>query len=397
MPAIQSYYLTLTGTPYENGTAKGAFVRNNITLYANLRDRLAWFDAYDKEAIDAEGVERCEQIVAQRLPVLFDEIRGFSDALEIPYRQYLPYFLFDWEITSHCSQFCVLPDITRDGKVYSGHSWEWTMEANRGNRLQTLEEDNLYVVAKNSQAGVMGFALNYFGMWNGMNAYGVSVNPTGGVPLNAPPPARKLYNHGLLVRLILETCRSADEGLALVRELIPLSSGVGGGTLIITDSSGRSYYIERANRHFAAVEVGKDTDLKYQCAANHFVLPQMYPYASQKGVHSIVRQRALSQWIAARSPDITMETLKTMQEQPIPNGPCCHHYAAYLGTVRSMVYNLTDLTAMISYGSPRLNPWHAYDFSVAKTDMQIIETQYVNEEADPIIWKHIPPDEEYEF
>lgn len=297
MPSISSYYLALVGTPYENGQAKGRLVLGDASLHANFTDRLRWFDAYDKAAIDWDNLACCTQIAFERLPSLWDEIRGFADVLGIAFEQYLPYLLFDWEIHAACSQFCVLPAITQDEHVFSGHSWEWTMEADRRGRLQTLEEDNLYVVARGAGTAYMGFALNYFGLWNGMNAYGVSINPTGGVPLVEPPPARKLYNHGLLVRIALETCRSAGEALALLRQMVPLTSGAGGRTYIIADRSGQAYYVECAHRHLDCLEIGRDTDRPYQCAANHFVNPRMLPYMSQKGVHSIVRYNALNRWL----------------------------------------------------------------------------------------------------
>ena len=60
-----------------------------------------------------------------------------------------------------------------------------------------------------------------------------------------------------------------------------------------------------------------------------------------------------------------------------------------------MVYDLTALQAMVCYGSPRLNPWHAYEFDIDRTEGETIETPYANEEADPAIWVHIPPEDEY--
>jgi predicted choloylglycine hydrolase len=393
MPTVQSYHINLTGTPFENGKAMGNFVLNDKLLYKNLTDRLRWFDTYDKDLIDFEKIKACEKEVARRLPSYIGEIQGFTEATNISYEKYLYYFMFDWEFESYCSQFCILPDITKDNQVFSGHSWEWTMEAYKPGRLQTLEEDNIYVIRNDNAVPYMGFALNYFGLWNGMNAHGVSINPTGGVPLKESFVNKKLYNHGLLVRMILETCQSADEALEVINEFIPLSSGSGGGTLIVTDKSGTSYYIERAGCDFQYLTVGKDTDKQYQCAVSHFVNPHMFPYMSHKGVHSIVRYNALNTWIEAHKNQITIETLMEMQQRHLPDGPCCHYYKEYLGTLRSMVYNLTDLKAMICYGSPILNTWYAYDFDIHRTEIQSIETLYTNEKADPAIWKHIPPEE----
>jgi predicted choloylglycine hydrolase len=395
VPTIPSYHINLTGTPYENGQAMGNFVLQDELLSENLADRLRWFNEYDKDLIDFDKAKICEDKTVKRLPSLFDEIRGFTEAVNISYERYLYYFMFDWEIQSHCSQFSILSEITKENKAYTGHSWEWTMDASRDGRIQTLEEDNIYVIKKNENIAYMGFALNYFGFWNGMNKHGVSANPTGGVPIKESSAKKKLFNHGLVVRTILELCKSADEALEIVSEFAPLSSGGGGGTLIVSDPSGKSYYIERADTHFEYWQVGQDTDIKYQCATNHFVNPRMFPYASGKGVHSIVRYNAMNAWIEAHKNQITMDTLLEMQQRHLPDGPCCHYYAAYLGTVRSMVYNLTDRKAMVCFGSPILNDWHAYDFNVNETEMHTTATEYTDEEADPEIWQHIQPEEEY--
>ena len=90
---------------------------NDELLYRDLSDRLRWFDEYDKDLIDLEKVKLCEDKAAKRLPLLFDEIRGFTGAVDVPYERYLHYFMFDWEIQSHCSQFSVLPEITKDNKA----------------------------------------------------------------------------------------------------------------------------------------------------------------------------------------------------------------------------------------------------------------------------------------
>jgi predicted choloylglycine hydrolase len=393
MPIFQSYCFHLTGTPFEKGKALGDFIMGEEVLSKNLRERLRWYDTYDRDLIDIEKVNFCEELVQKRLPSLLDEIKGFTETVRISYEKYLYFFMFDWEIQSHCSQFCVLPEITTDHKAYSGHSWEWTMDSLSKDRIRTLEEDNVFIVYKESQCAWMGFSLNLFGFWNGMNEHGVSVNPTGGIPIPESSERKRFYHHGLLVRMILETCQSAESALELVKELLPLSHG--GGTLILSDSTGKSYYIERADYHFEVLEVGKDTAQKYQCAANHFVNPRMFPYMSQKGVHSILRYKAMNTWMEAHQDRLNLEQLLELQKQPFPDGPCCHFYQEYLGTCHSVVFNLTDRKAMVCFGSPRLNPWYEYDFKVQESGMQKIMTKYINEKADPQIWKHIGPEEGY--
>ena len=54
VPTISSYHLALTGTPYENGKAKGHLVLNDKSLYANLTDRLKWFDCSGPQKLGRE-------------------------------------------------------------------------------------------------------------------------------------------------------------------------------------------------------------------------------------------------------------------------------------------------------------------------------------------------------
>ena len=91
--------------------------------------------------------------------------------------------------------------------------------------------------------------------------------------------------------------------------MVPLTSGAGGRTYIIADHSGQAYYVECAHRHLDCLEIGRDTDRPYQCAANHFVNPRMLPSMSKKGVHSILRYNALNRWIEAHRGRITLDTL----------------------------------------------------------------------------------------
>ncbi|MEF3308085.1 hypothetical protein PV433_04125 [Paenibacillus sp. GYB004] len=45
-----------------------------------------------------------------------------------------------------------------------------------------------------------------------------------------------------------------------------------------------------------------------------------------------------------------------------PFGPCCHFYASGMGTLRSMIFDVTDKKLKVSFGPPDMNEWHSFDF-----------------------------------
>lgn len=62
------------------------------------------------------------------------------------------------------------------------------------------------------------------------------------------------------------------------------------------------------------------------------------------------------------APHLNDEKVKNLLSTPYPYGPCCHFYASGMGTLRSMVFNITAKKLQVSFGPPDMNPWHSIDF-----------------------------------
>lgn len=43
-----------------------------------------------------------------------------------------------------------------------------------------------------------------------------------------------------------------------------------------------------------------------------------------------------------------------------PNGLCCHYYNEFFGTLRSMIFDVTEQTIEMTFGSPQTNNWHIF-------------------------------------
>ncbi|GMX65040.1 hypothetical protein Elgi_43100 [Paenibacillus elgii] len=46
---------------------------------------------------------------------------------------------------------------------------------------------------------------------------------------------------------------------------------------------------------------------------------------------------------------------------PYPYGPCCHFYSSGMGTLRSMIFDVSDKKVKVSFGPPDRNPWYEID------------------------------------
>ncbi|WP_349948672.1 hypothetical protein ABFV83_09735 [Lacrimispora sp. BS-2] len=45
---------------------------------------------------------------------------------------------------------------------------------------------------------------------------------------------------------------------------------------------------------------------------------------------------------------------------PYPDGLCCHYYDEFFGTLRSMIFDVTEKNIEITFGSPKINKWNTF-------------------------------------
>lgn len=370
MDTFISHNIRLQNSAFENGKMIGELIVSDEHLRTFLTNCM---DEFTQET-DIKKVYQFEREIQKYLPELLDEITGFTDVVNIAYERFLYRFIYDWS-AHRCSQFILFPAQTANHHLYTGHNYDWS-----------LADEHLHIINFRPGRSFMGFSMLFFGRWNGLNEHGLSIHHNGmqGVKVEN----QSMFCDHIIIRILLETCTTAQEALEMYQQL-PKAGGA--GSLIIADPSGDAFLINFAGPAFAYRQIGHEYSEPYLCSTNHYLLDTMWEKESFRGVHSILRHKAMNAWFEKQVAPIDLTGLQAFQALTIPDGPCCHYYTDWLGTIRSMIYDVTAVQAHVCFGSPVHNDWHIYDFCTNTSRIERITSHYANETADPNIWKKLPP------
>ena len=82
---------------------------------------------------------------------------------------------------------------------------------------------------------------------------------------------------------------------------------------------------------------------------------------------------------------ISKNDIKNLLSASYPEGLCCHYYKEFFGTLRSMIFDVTDKTIEMTFGSPQANEWQT--FSVGVLDAGVTQALLPQEKADRDFYK----------
>ena len=200
----------------------------------------------------------CLPIYEQYYPEVLEEIRGLADGQKSSYEDFFTFLLsmYCFEFNNHCTCFAFQD---KNNLIFGRNS----------DFLVALEK--LYMNCLYQLNGVYGFNGNttaFIEMEDGINEYGLAV----GLTFIYPKITRAGFNSGMLVRYLLEKCKTMDEVMESLNTL-PIASQQ---TLTVLDHMGNFAVIECNCNH---VEVRKPTECdNFVVAANSFVSPKMEEY-----------------------------------------------------------------------------------------------------------------------
>lgn len=131
---------------------------------------------------------------------------------------------------------------------------------------------------------------------------------------------------------------------------------------------------------------------EYLIATNHYMNPDMIEYDNHRGRHSVVRYRAIEKALTEAKDSISMNDIKAILEQKVPNGVFCPYYDDGLGTLHSMAFDLSNKKVEVCLGMPESHKWQEvfFDESVGNS---IVTENVINEYADDpgTFWRVMPP------
>lgn len=344
MLTIQTHTMELSGTSYEIGCELGRITAGIPQLRDDYTSGMKGFKKADAE--EAVKLFDCW------CPGLADELRGFTDVLEVKMEQVIYYAMT--YLLPRCSHIALLPKVTREGKPLLARNYEFSHEA---------ENFCLMKTAVKGKYTHMGTGVLHFGRDDGLNEHGLAVTMSScGFPVGAMPFMRAPKIKGLqfwaVIRALLENCKDVAESLYFLKDM-PIAYNI---NLMLLDKQGNGALYETLDGHIAVKRIDAATEESMLCATNHAVLPELIQAEPQAMVHSARRIAYIKEQIAGKT-DVEKTQLKQMLLAKYPDGLCCHYFEEFFGTTKSMVISPSDGTIELCWGGRSENGWHTYDIS----------------------------------
>ena len=321
------YHVKLKGCHAEMGFRQGS----RLAQHGNL---ILEHIAYPLTRERMEFGAACLPAYREFFPEILEEIQGFAEGQKCR-AEHLHAFLFSMYAlppSSHCSCFAV----SNGSQILLGRNSDF---------LTAFEKLNQNVIYQ-FRSGAYPFTGNttaFLEMEDGVNEQGLAAGLTSVWPVKVQPG----LNAGMLLRLLLEKCRTAAEARYLL-ERVPVSSAQ---TLTVADSSGEIFVLECTAEQRAFLY--PSARACYVCAANRF----------HSGALSACRIPGIDDWQAETRFQTMTRALRTRAEQLDPRGAmdllsgkfgflCQYDRKTGKDTVWSTLYDLRKKEIWRAEGNP---------------------------------------------
>ena len=354
-------FIEIEGTPYELGFQHGAAfktqVQRSVACYQEMfRDYsdLSWDRA---KLLSRRFIPMIEAYNADYL----EEIRGvadgsgftFEDILALNCRSELVWVGKEFDkIDGGCTTVAVNTDAGREGHAFLGHNWDWkTSQRDSLVTLKLHQKNGKPTIFTITEAGIIGkTGLNSAGLCLTLNALSTDQAPVG-LPLH------------IAMRGILD-CETLAEAVGAATAM-PLGCCA---NFMLGHKNGECIDVESENGDFDVL-YPRDGILAH---TNHFVSPRL-PTGGRKDTtkyklpDSFIRlgraDRLLRKKGTEIGPEDIMEVLRDHVEYPA--GICRHddpkvEPGLRVGTVFSIVVDLTEGTLLLCPGNPCDTPYEPY-------------------------------------
>lgn len=326
-------HLVLEGSHFEVGRLRG----ETLMKYPKEVEYYSKPLSGDSSYLSSQKVKEIMDIYDRYCPGLNEEIEGFANALGIDPKQVV-YYANSYERNYGCCQIAIMPKMTQDNHLLIGRSYEF----------YTDDEKRLCTYRVKGKYAHIGFSLHLFGRFDGIRFWTV-------------------------IRVLLDNCKSTKEALYVLKNL-PISANV---NFMIADKNDVVLVEVSCLDGHRDIRVEEAED--YLISTNHYTIPEMEKYNTRRMNQSVMRFEAAKSVIEQNKGNINKETIRQILTKPLPQGVCCNYYEDGLGTLHSMIFDLTDISTEICLGAPSINPWKKYDFYSDEVGSRAYQVPYVNE------------------
>ncbi|WP_130805386.1 C45 family autoproteolytic acyltransferase/hydolase [Senegalia massiliensis] len=333
---IKGYYNKLEGSHYEIGKQIGKVIRSKSEL---LKQYIS-----EENCLENTVLEEVISLLDQYCPNINEEIQGFCDELKIQKGQ-VKYYQESYMYTG-CSHGMIPYTRTKDKCTYVYRNYDFTHLA---------DDMRLCSVHSHEKYSHIGFSIGLFGRSEGMNEEGLCITFSAcGTPVGSLSWLRKPAVTGLqfwtVVRSVLDNCKTVEEAVDLIQSMPIVSNS----NFLLTEPSGKSALIQVFDG-VKDIIFDNNQDARYTLfATNHEVIKSSSRYGSPKVYNSKHRYNTLKNYMFQHD-FIDIEEFKTFFHGKYPNGLSVHYYEQFFGTLRSVIFNLTDRSLEFCYGSPCYN------------------------------------------
>jgi len=169
-----------------------------------------WFSSAEinPRKLGFNGFEDLQSFYEENCPGITDEIQGLADSLRVGPEKLQIYNPPIYQPGS-CSQLAILSSSTRDKHIYMGRSYEYHHEMN---------DFRLCTARIKGKVRHIGFTEYLLGRDDGMNQHGLCVT-FAGCGIFKRKPTRRGFNFFLVVRTLLDNCRTVDEAVEHLQKM----------------------------------------------------------------------------------------------------------------------------------------------------------------------------------
>lgn len=365
----KAYYVGLTGSNYDVGKKLANIVKEMPDGGKSYK--------IPKVIFSKQEIVKITKLFDEFCPGINEEIQGFADTFEVKVENVLYYAMT--YLKPGCSIMTLLPSLTFDKHTLIARNYDM------GDKTDEMTFCTTRIKGKYAH---IGSSMILFGRGDGINDKGLSVvQSSAGMPVGQFEFMKKPAIVGLqfwaVIRAILENCVTVDEALALIRDM-PIAYNI---NLILCDKKGNAALFETLDGNKAVKKIDASTKDQFLCATNHVVLPELQHFEEKKMKNSHVRYELINKTLKNNS-NITKEDLKNLLSKKYPEGLSCNYYEDFFGTLRSMIFDSTEVAAYVRFGSSGLNAWHKFDFN-NDVEYDVYEVDLKKERCLPDFYKLI--------
>ncbi|WP_353095207.1 C45 family peptidase [Tissierella praeacuta] len=317
------YHSRWKGSHYEAGLRYGNILhKNGVNPMNNIPI------SYERK----EFAAKCLPIYEKFYPEIIEEIKGMAEGLQIDYMD-IANFLF----TMYCFVFdnkCSCLAFNHKGKTIFARNSDFAVSIEKLCDSAYYRLNNVYSFIGNTTA--------WTEMEDGINEHRLAVGLTFIYPIKIKPG----INAGILVRYILEKCKTTDEAISALKE-IPIASPQ---TITLADKDGNIAIVECNCDKVIVLKPKQGKD--YVFTTNHFVSEEMkeYQFDGADDARSHERYETLINAFK-NDQDYSLDFTKNLLSGKM-GFMCQYDRKQGLDTVWSSIYDLTEGTIFRVEGNP---------------------------------------------